>query len=142
MPRSRDDIRKIVQANRSKGTRPELAVRALLTSLGHRYRLNGRDLPGSPDLVSGPKKKVVFVHGCFWHQHSSLRCHLRSYPNSNLACWSPKLRRTQQRDAESISALRAIGWKSLVVWECEIKDTEALKKRLERFLKSRDGRNV
>src|SRR5262245_12690978 len=127
-------IRKIMQANRSRDTRPELAVRRLLTELGYRYRLHARDLPGRPDIVFRGRRKVILVHGCFWHQHSSQRCTLQSHPVSNLAYWRPKLERNRKRDAEVEARLRAGGWRVLQVWECETAASERLIRRLSRFL--------
>lgn len=117
---------------RSKDTVPELAVRRLVFAMGFRYRLHGRHLPGTPDLVFAGRKKVIFVHGCFWHRHTG--CKLARMPKSRLEFWMPKLERNRERDREEVKALRAIGWKSLVVWECQLSKESVLRGRLRRFL--------
>jgi DNA mismatch endonuclease (patch repair protein) len=122
---------------RSKGMRPELAVRRLLHKMGYRFRLHRKDLPGKPDVVLVSRRKVIFVHGCFWHSHPG--CKAAHMPKSNLAYWNPKLARNRERDAESIRALSAFGWKSMVIWECETKDEKRLGKRLRLFLKENPG---
>ncbi len=121
-----------MRAIRSKGMRPELAVRHLVHRMGYRYRLHKKDLPGKPDLVFAPRRKVIFVHGCFWHAHKN--CKVAHTPKSNLEYWRPKLERNQARDEKNIENLAANGWKSLVVWECETKTQETLRNRLLDFL--------
>lgn len=116
---------------RSKGMLPELAVRSMVHRMGFRFRLHRKDLPGKPDLVFVSRRKVIFVHGCFWHAHG---CSIAHTPKSNAAYWGPKLQRNHARDARNIEALRAVGWKSLVIWECEIRSGRTLKKRLKAFL--------
>jgi DNA mismatch endonuclease (patch repair protein) len=120
---------------KSKDMKPELLVRRLVHGLGYRYRLHRKNLPGKPDLVFGPRKKVIFVHGCFWHGHEREGCLDARRPKSNTSYWNPKLTRNKQRDAERIIALRANGWDVLVVWECDTADVEALRARLRQFLK-------
>lgn len=117
---------------KSKNTGPELALRRLVFALGYRYRLHGNALPGKPDLVFAGKRKVIFVHGCFWHRHEG--CRKTTTPASNTDYWLPKFARTVARDSETLEALRAIGWSSLVVWECQLKDKDALAARLSEFL--------
>jgi len=114
---------------RSKGTHPELAVRSLAHRMGYRFRLHRQDLQGKPDLVFVSQRKVIFVHGCFWHSHQG--CKTAHMPKSDLRYWKPKLKRNEARDAKNIKVLSAAGWRSLVVWECETKD----EKRLAAFLK-------
>jgi DNA mismatch endonuclease, patch repair protein len=121
-------------AIRSKDTSPELAVRRLVHALGYRYRLHRRDLPGKPDLVFGPRRKVIFVHGCFWHRHPKSNCHDARSPKSNTDYWGPKLQRNAARDARNIAALRAAGWRVLVIWDCETKDARRLTSVVRRFL--------
>lgn len=121
-------------AIRSKGMKPERIVRSLVHGMGYRYRLHRKGLPGKPDLVFGLRRKVIFVHGCFWHQHGDPACNLARKPKSNLAYWDEKLSRNIARDAHNISELQAAGWSVLIIWECENKDIEALKTRLQRFL--------
>src|SRR5579863_8250129 len=114
-----------MRAIRSKGMRPELAVRSLAHKLGYRFRLHRKDLPGKPDLVFASRRKVVFVHGCFWHSHGCKAAHI---PKTNQEYWGPKLERNKTRDAKSIEALQAEGWRSLVVWECETCDENVVEK--------------
>ena len=117
---------------RSKDTRPELIVRRLLHSLGYRYRLHVRTLPGCPDLVFSSRHKVVFVHGCFWHRHA---CAMgRRIPKSRVRFWTEKLEGNKRRDSKSLYSLRRQGWKTLTVWECQLEDVEALGHCLKRFL--------
>ncbi len=121
-------------AIRAKDTKPELVVRSLVHSLGYRYRLHARDLPGKPDLVFRPRRKVIFVHGCFWHLHPDAECLDSRRPKSNKGYWGPKLSRNVERDAQHAAALKSEGWKVLVVWECETKKLTPLTKRLAKFL--------
>ncbi len=119
-------------AVRSKNTKPEMLVRRLVHSMGYRYRLHRKDLPGKPDLAFPARRKVIFVHGCFWHQHES--CKGSRMPKSNLDYWTPKLERNQIRDAERREELRLRGWDSLVLWECELKQTVRIRKLVRGFL--------
>ena len=123
----------MMAAVRSKDTKPELLVRRLVHGMGYRYRLHRPDLPGKPDLVFSGKRKIIFVHGCFWHQHN--HCIFSHVPKSNASYWAPKLARNQARDIEHLRHLRALGWKCLVLWECELKDSERLLRRLTKFLR-------
>ncbi len=122
---------------RGKDTAPELAIRKLCRELGFTgYRIHRKDLPGKPDLAWIWRKLAVFVHGCFWHGHDCAEG-IRK-PKSNRDYWIPKIERNQQRDAENIAALRATGWKVLVIWECELAERGRLSKRLRKFHKSRE----
>jgi DNA mismatch endonuclease, patch repair protein len=123
-----------MRAIRSKGMRPELEVRHLVHKLGYRFRLHRTDLPGTPDLVFPSRRKVIFVHGCFWHAHG---CKYSHVPKSNTDYWKPKLRRNHARDAKNLKALGARGWRALVIWECEIKSGRALVERISAFLTDR-----
>ena len=115
----------------SKDTRPEMAVRSLVHGMGFRYALHRRDLPGNPDLVFPARDRVIFVHGCFWHGHS---CRAgRNRPSSNTAYWTAKLERNCNRDAANLRRLRSLGWRVLVIWECELKNPARLRARIERF---------
>ena len=117
---------------RKTDTTPELVVRRLAHALGYRFRLHRRDLPGTPDVVFPRLRKVILVHGCFWHQHD---CPLgRKRPRSNRGYWIPKLERNVIRDDDNETRLRLMGWRTLVVWECEIVDVDALRERLAGFL--------
>jgi DNA mismatch endonuclease (patch repair protein) len=120
-----------MRAIRSKGMKPELLVRSLVHRLGYRFRLHGKGLPGKPDLVFASRRKVVFVHGCFWHAHSCGAAHI---PKSNRNYWIPKLQRNTTRDAKNVENLAQSGWRVLIIWECETKDEAALAKRLRAFL--------
>ena len=109
-----------------------MIVRRLAHGMGYRYRLHGKDLLGKPDLVFPARGKVIFVHGCFWHQHACPRGS-RS-PKSSRDYWIPKLKRNKQRDVENQARLCEMGWDVLVIWECEMKDRDALKNRIAAFL--------
>jgi DNA mismatch endonuclease (patch repair protein) len=121
-----------MRAVRTRHTEPEMRVRRITRQLGCRFRLHRRDLPGKPDLTFPNQKKVIFVHGCFWHQHQG--CRRGSAPQSNVAFWRQKLGRNKSRDAEQLAAVKRLGWRALVVWECETKDEKRLAARLTRFL--------
>ena len=113
-------------------TKPEMIVRRLVHGMGYRYRLHRRDLPGTPDLVFPRRRKVIFVHGCFWHQHT---CRLgQRQPKSNRHYWLPKLARNVERDKEARAKLTAMGWSILVLWECEVRDTNRLMQRITAYL--------
>jgi len=114
---------------RSKDTLPERVVRKTVHGLGFRFRLHKKDLPGKPDLVFPRIKKVIFVHGCFWHGH---KC--KSIPKSNVEFWKDKLSRNIARDKKNIRELKKLGWTALVVWECRTRNSEKLKMILLHFL--------
>ncbi len=120
---------------KGKDTQPEQIVRRLTYRLGYRFRLHRRDLPGCPDLVFSGRRKVIFVHGCFWHRHSG--CSRTHNPKSNQIYWRPKLARNVQRDQAARKALKTVGWEVLIVWECETAHLEPLEKRLRQFLENR-----
>jgi DNA mismatch endonuclease (patch repair protein) len=119
---------------RSKGMKPELAVRRIVHRLGYRFRLHGKNLPGKPDLVFRPRHKVILVHGCFWHQHSHPSCKITRQPKSNTDYWTGKLKRTIARDLEHEKALISDGWEVLTIWECELANEQSTVKRLTKFL--------
>ena len=119
---------------RSRDMKPELIVRRLVHSLGFRYRLHDPRLPGKPDLVFSSRHKVIFVHGCFWHQHPDPSCLDGRAPKSNTTYWNEKLRRNVERDAQHIARLDELGWSVLVVWECELRDRAALQVKITKFL--------
>ena len=133
--RTKHQRRRIMRAVRSKHTQPEWAVRRLLHSAGYRYRLHSDELPGKPDLVFPGRKKVIFVHGCFWHAHG---CRYGQPPKSRPDYWLPKLARNRDRDEEKTAHLSALGWKVLTVWSCEIKDRQQLIEHLRTFLDEAD----
>lgn len=121
----------VMRAVKCKDTAPEMEVRRTAYSLGFRYRLHRKDLPGCPDLVFSRFRKVIFVHGCFWHQHN---CPAAARPASRSEYWNKKLDSNKKRDKSNLSRLRSLGWRILVVWECQIKTPGQLAKRLTRFL--------
>jgi len=116
----------------SKDTKPELIVRSILHRLGYRFRLHRKDLPGRPDVVLPRHKKIVLVHGCFWHGHL---CKIAPGPKSNTAYWSPKIETNRARDARNRAALASLGWDVLELWECEIRDVKTTEERLLRFMR-------
>jgi DNA mismatch endonuclease, patch repair protein len=116
---------------RQRGTAPESLVRRVLSSIGAHYRLNVRALPGSPDIVNRTRKKAIFVHGCFWHCHP--KCSRGRIPAQNRSFWEDKLRRNVERDLRKLADLDELGFDVLVLWECELKDTDALRKRLHEY---------
>ncbi|WP_315766298.1 MULTISPECIES: DNA mismatch endonuclease Vsr [unclassified Bradyrhizobium] len=121
---------------RGKNTKPERLVRRLSHALGYRFRLHRRDLPGTPDLVFPRLRKIVLVHGCFWHRHAG--CGRSTTPKTRQRFWQSKFDANVARDRKTAAALRRLGWKVLVVWECETSDAETLRKRLQKFLRSPD----
>ncbi|NBS34321.1 MAG: DNA mismatch endonuclease Vsr [Methylocystaceae bacterium] len=134
-PPDRDARRKrsaIMRAVKSKNTSAELAVRALLRQFAPGYRLHRRDVPGVPDIAYLSRKKAIFVHGCFWHGHDCPRG--ARIPKSNVAYWREKIDRNRNRDAALHATLSLMGWRRLVVWECELKAPAPLSRKLRRFL--------
>ena len=123
---------------RSQDTKPEMRVRRLTHRMGYRYRLHRKDLPGKPDLVFPGRKKIIFVHGCFWHRHDCPAG--RKLPQTNQNYWMKKLDRNRMRDQQNYARLQALGWSILVIWECETKDEALLAERISLFLE--DGRSV
>ena len=114
-----------------KNTAPELIVRRLLHSLGYRFRLHRKDLPGTPDVVFPSRGKAIFVNGCFWHAHG---CRIGRPPKSNLEFWGPKLARNCARDKQNTADLRSMGWAVLTVWQCQTRKPDRLSTRLLSFL--------
>jgi DNA mismatch endonuclease (patch repair protein) len=119
---------------RGKNTKPEIVVRRAAHRLGYRFRLHAKGLPGSPDLVFPSRRKVVFVQGCFWHQHADVACKLAKRPKSRLDYWLPKLRENIDRDRRQQAALMERGWEVLEVWECQVNDRQGLATLLATFL--------
>lgn len=113
-----------------KHSKPELLVRSALHRLGYRFSLHRNDLPGTPDIVLPKHRVVIFVHGCFWHRHPG--CRLSSTPRTRAEFWQTKFDRNVERDAAAISALEALGWRVIVVWECETRQVEPLRDLLQR----------
>lgn len=117
---------------RSRNTSPELLVRRLLHGLGYRYRIHVPALAGRPDIVFSARRKVIFIHGCFWHQHAA--CPRARVPKSNVDFWVDKFRANRERDDRALAMLRHAGWEVRVVWECELGDAAALSRTLRQFL--------
>lgn len=113
----------------SRDTKPEKLVRTLLHNLGYRFRLHRKDLPGSPDIVLPKYKSVFFVHGCYWHRHED--CRYATIPRTNTDFWLKKFARNVERDKEACRRLNEMGWKVMVVWECETKNPVQLSARLQ-----------
>nr|WP_295559204.1 very short patch repair endonuclease [uncultured Hyphomicrobium sp.] len=117
---------------RKVDTKPEMIVRQLVHAMGYRFRLHRRDLPGAPDLVFPSRRKVIFVHGCFWHRHDCPDG--RKIPRSKPEYWIPKLERNKQRDKTSVAQLEKLGWQTLTLWECQLKDLDQLRGAITQFL--------
>src|ERR1700681_1759849 len=109
----------IMRRVRSQDTQPEILVRRLVHSMGFRYRLHGKSLPGKPDLVFSVRRKAIFVHGCFWHGH---RCEAGALPTSNTEYWQAKRNYNLARDRRNLRSLAGVGWRVLVIWECELRN--------------------
>lgn len=123
-----------MRGNRGTNTKPELIVRRILHALGYRYRLHAAELPGRPDIKFSRRRCVIWIHGCFWHQHSDPNCPLRSKPSSNVGYWNAKLARNDARGREQEAQLDELGWRTLTIWECETSDSGALTFKLKSFL--------
>lgn len=119
---------------KGKGSAAERRVRSLVHRLGYRFRLHGAKLPGKPDLVFPSRRKVIFVHGCFWHRHPDPNCALARLPKSRQDFWVPKLEGNRVRDLRIEGELATLGWKSLAIWECQIRDTAFLENEIRTFL--------
>jgi DNA mismatch endonuclease, patch repair protein len=118
---------------RSKNTKPEVLLRSRLHKMGYRFRLHRKDLPGKPDIVFPGRRKAIFVHGCFWHQHPG--CREGRLPGTRLEYWRPKLQRNQERDSDAIERLHKLGWDTITLWECEVNEQiGAVLNRLQAFL--------
>lgn len=132
---SPEDRSNLMGRIRGKNTKPEMVVRRLVHRMGYRYRLHRKDLPGRPDLVFAARRKVIFVHGCFWHQHEG--CRLAYKPKTRVAFWHTKLEANRARDTRNQHDLRAAGWDVLVIWECETRASNRaglLETKIKRFL--------
>lgn len=137
---SKERRSEIMSRIRGKDTSPELKVRSLLHNLGYRYRLHSKKLPGCPDLVFSSRKKVIFIHGCFWHGHKG--CKKGRLPKSRLEYWEPKIKANRKRDAANARKLKRDEWNVLVVWQCELKNIETLKDKLISFLNAQSPFSV
>jgi DNA mismatch endonuclease (patch repair protein) len=132
--------RKVMQANKGRGTRPEIALRKIIYEMGYRYRLNRGDLPGTPDIAFIARRRAVFVHGCFWHAHDDPACKLARQPKTHSEFWEKKFKRNRERDARSEAALRSMGWDVMVVWECRLRSPDSLMPELMQFLGPTNGK--
>jgi DNA mismatch endonuclease (patch repair protein) len=135
MKESAEERSRIMRAVKDRNTGPELTVRRLAHAMGFRFRLYRKDLPGKPDLAFPRLRKAVFVHGCFWHGHDCARG--ARIPANNRIYWVGKIARNKSRDEAALKSLKMLGWKALVIWECELRNSAQLRTRLERFLKPR-----
>lgn len=117
-----------------KDTKPEILVRSLLHRMGYRFRVHKKDLPGKPDITLSKHKKVIFVHGCFWHGHED--CPRSKRPSTNVKFWNKKIDGNIERDKKNIQSLEKLGWTTLTLWTCEIKNQEALKRKLIYFMET------
>ena len=117
-----------MSAIKSKNTKPEIKVRKILHSMGYRFRLHSKDLPGSPDIVLPKYKTVIFVHGCFWHRHEN--CKYASTPKTRKEFWNKKFTENKKRDSEIQEKIKILDWRSVVIWECETKNIENLKDKI------------
>lgn len=115
----------------SGNTKPEMIVRRLVFRLKYRYRLHQKNLPGKPDIVFKSRKKVIFVHGCFWHGH---KCPLGRIPKSRIEFWATKISNNKSRDQINVNKLTEMGWQSLIIWECELKKVNELENLIRNFL--------
>ncbi|MHB1958116.1 MAG: very short patch repair endonuclease [Acidobacteriaceae bacterium] len=130
--RTPEQRRRIMQSVGTKDTEPELMLRKFIYRLGFRYRLHIQKLPGKPDIAFPGRKKVIFVHGCFWHAHN---CEKGNAPKSRLNYWGPKLAANKRRDTKNRRQLRDLGWSVMTVWQCELKDLRVLERKITHFLK-------
>lgn len=130
-PKQRSDRMSLV---RGKNTKPEMRVRRLVHAMGFRYRLHRRDLPGTPDLVFVGRRKLLYVHGCYWHRHTDPACKLARLPKSRLEFWLPKLDSNAARDRQNQKRVREMGWGYLIIWECQLGNEAFLRCQIEEFL--------
>ena len=129
---SKEKRSSVMRQVKGRNTTPEMTVRRALTNLGARFRLHRKDLPGAPDIVMPGRKLAIFVHGCFWHGHDCPRG--AREPKANADYWRGKIGRNSERDGETRAKLSALGWRTEVIWECDLKDAAALRGRLEALL--------
>ena len=129
-----------MSAIKSKNTKPEIKVRKILHSMGYRFRLHRKDLPGSPDIVLPKYKTVIFVHGCFWHRHAN--CKYASTPKTRKEFWESKFKANVKRDKEIQEKIQNIGWQPVVIWECEVKNKDFFTKKFVRKLVMTNNANL
>ncbi|MBY5797685.1 very short patch repair endonuclease [Rhizobium leguminosarum] len=129
--RTPEQRRRIMQSVGQKNTGPEIAIRRALHRLGYRFRLHARTLPGRPDIVFPSRRKVILVHGCFWHGHD---CSKGRLPKSRNEYWKPKIEANKARDERTVNELKVMGWESLVIWQCEVARLDVALATITRFL--------
>ena len=134
---STEERSRIMSRIRSMDTKPEMAVRRILHGLGYRYRLHRSDLPGRPDLTFPSRRKVIFVNGCFWHNHQG--CEMARIPSSNRDYWQTKFEKNRSRDKRNLALLKRVGWTPFTIWECELSKPAALTEKMIAFLESGDS---
>jgi DNA mismatch endonuclease (patch repair protein) len=122
---------------RGKDTNPEIVVRRVVYALGFRYRLHGKNLPGRPDIVFAGRRSVIFVNGCFWHQHNA--CKRAKRPETRAEYWSAKLDRNIERDRRNLLQLKRMGWRVLTIWECQLRNSQGVSRRIVKFLGAGTG---
>jgi DNA mismatch endonuclease (patch repair protein) len=132
---SKDKRSQIMSRVGGKNTKPELIVRSLLHRMGYRFRIHRTDLPGNPDVSLPRHKKIIFVHGCFWHGHAE--CSRAKRPSTNQEFWQKKLDKNIERDRQNRDKLEALGWSILVIWQCEVKDLERVEQKIESFMRKK-----
>lgn len=131
---SKKERSRVMSLVKQKDTGPEIAVRSFLHRRGFRYRLHDKRLPGKPDMVFPKYKCVLFIHGCFWHGHHDPNCKLARTPKSNIKFWKEKVVSNQKRDERNISKLKKMGWRVLLVWECQIRETRVLETLVQKII--------
>lgn len=130
---SKNERSRVMSKIKGQDTEPEMLVSSLVHRMGYRFRLHLRDLPGCPDIVLQKHKKLIFVHGCFWHGHKN--CKRAARPSTNTKFWNDKLSKNMARDKRNLTALRQLGWRCLIVWGCQCKSPSLLLRKLETFLR-------
>jgi DNA mismatch endonuclease (patch repair protein) len=131
---SKEKRSEIMRAVKNKDTTPEMTVRRLIFSMGYRYRLHPRELPGRPDMVFPKYRLALFVHGCFWHRHEG--CPKTSTPKTDVKTWKAKFKRNVERDQSNLTELKELGWRTAVIWECETKTEQVLKAKLRSIFRA------
>lgn len=133
--RTKEKRSEIMSKVRSKNTTPEILIRRLIFSMGYRYRLHVKKLPGKPDIVMAGRRKIIDVRGCFWHGHEG--CKYGRLPKSRLDFWIAKISHNRKRDLENLHELENLGWSVLIVWQCELKELNFLKTKLYEFIETK-----
>lgn len=134
----RETRSRMMSGIKGRNTEPEMIVRRLLHGMGYRYRLHAKDLPGRPDIVFRRRRAAILVQGCFWHRHPDPNCRLARLPKSRIDFWLPKLEGNRIRDQANLERLSSLGWRVLLVWECQLRDREQLVNELRRFVEGEE----